>query len=325
MKDIFYLELKEKSKEISAITDETERKKGLEALAQLVDRFCGYCNTARMEGILGLEKYVDEEATDLMEKQIMRMVTMVCDGTDPEVVEQLSLARYFSLGLNGFEALIFLCSIVGTNCIIEKYNPRVVEDILLSYMPMEVEGMLECTRNLKTYDHEMEEIPASDEEVEIEKFFKGELLVGPEEKDYYLFAVTDHVLNTLGDSELNKLLSDIDRTCLIVAMKGLRGETRKRIFEALPERTALLAAKELDYLGPIRVADVAEAVDVILEYLIRMSSHGFIINPNMDIMSFFRDAYHNAKEEEKRAYEKNLREKGKLEELMKHYYENNLE
>lgn len=66
------------------------------------------------------------------------MIYLVTDGADPELVEELCLARYFSSCLDGFDALQYLIMFIGSIAIQNGEHPRLVENRFLMCIPEDV-------------------------------------------------------------------------------------------------------------------------------------------------------------------------------------------
>ncbi|MGN0339226.1 MAG: hypothetical protein ACI4D0_01895 [Lachnospira sp.] len=138
MRDIFYSELRNRNDEIRKIEASGDTDKiiqGTELLNKAVEIIIKFSNMARKGGLLVLE----ETACELEDKNgnnyLKAMIMLIVDGTEPQLVEDISAARYFSNGLNGYEGLQYLVFLVGSLAIQAGENPRVVEEKVLALLP----------------------------------------------------------------------------------------------------------------------------------------------------------------------------------------------
>lgn len=67
------------------------------------------------------------------------------------------------------------------------------------------------------------------------------------------------------DEEIQLLLRDIDNLTLAVALKGARVETAECFYRNLSLRLRRLIQEDMEYMGPVRMCDVEEAEEKIIE------------------------------------------------------------
>ncbi len=110
MKDFFYTELRNRICEI--------RTKGFgeeaETLTQLIGLIERLSNIARKDGLLYLEEEVSELEESTVNKYLKQLMGHVIDGTDPEILEEIGMARYFASPHNDYMALAYLIALDGT-------------------------------------------------------------------------------------------------------------------------------------------------------------------------------------------------------------------
>ena len=92
--------------------------------------------------------------------------------------------------------------------------------------------------------------------------FKYQWRVGYEGLQYLVFLVSvmEYLFTSIDDCSIQMILRDVDNCDLAIAMKGLSGKSRERIFNNLSERLAVMIAEDLDYMGPVRVKDVIDSI-----------------------------------------------------------------
>mgnify|MGYP003296512851 CR=1 FL=1 len=67
------------------------------------------------------------------------------------------------------------------------------------------------------------------------------------------------------DEEIQLLLRHIDTLTLSVALKGARKETAECFYRNLSVRLRYLIQEEMEYMGPVRMRDVEEVEEKIIE------------------------------------------------------------
>jgi len=82
---------------------------------------------------------------------------------------------------------------------------------------------------------------------------------------------------TLDDRAIQRTLRDVDNQDLILALKGASEEVKKRIFENMSKRQAEMVKEDMQYLGPVRLRDVEEAQQKIVNIIRKLEDAGEII------------------------------------------------
>ncbi len=88
-------------------------------------------NIARREGLLALENVVQNNNYPILLK---KLITLIIDGTDPEIVQKVSDAYMISGNYNGKECLKNILIIEGCLMIQQGVNPTLIIKILLEYL-----------------------------------------------------------------------------------------------------------------------------------------------------------------------------------------------
>ncbi len=289
MRDIFYSELRDRNDEIRKIEasgDTDKIKQGTELLNKAVEIIIKFCNMARKGGLLVLE----ETACELEDKNgnnyLKAMIMLIVDGTEPQLVEEISAARYFSNGLNGYEGLQYLVFLVGSLAIQAGENPRVIEEKVLALLPEHISS--EYRKNHDEYSIETGEKRKPEQDMSVvKKHCTGESPVKFGEDGYFLASVMEYIFTSIDDRSIQRILRDVDNCDLTIAMKGLSGKSRERIFNNLSERLAVMIAEDLDHIGPVRVKDVIESTYKIFSIIIKLINSSEIISPDEKILNGF--------------------------------------
>lgn len=82
---------------------------------------------------------------------------------------------------------------------------------------------------------------------------------------------------TLEDSAIRRVLREVDTKDLAYALKGSSEEVQKRIFKNLSKRAVEMLQEDMELLGPVRLRDVEEAQQKIVQVIRRLDETGEII------------------------------------------------
>jgi len=80
----------------------------------------------------------------------------------------------------------------------------------------------------------------------------------------------------LDDRTVMKVLRDIDQKDLALALKGTSDEVQDKIFNNMSERAATIISEEMEYAGPVRLRDVENARQNILDVIRKLEELGEI-------------------------------------------------
>lgn len=81
----------------------------------------------------------------------------------------------------------------------------------------------------------------------------------------------------LDDRSVQIILREIETRDLALALKGASEEVKQKIFKNISKRAAQLLQDELEYMGPVRLKDVEEAQQKIINVVRRLEEAGEII------------------------------------------------
>jgi len=90
-----------------------------------------------------------------------------------------------------------------------------------------------------------------------------------------LMFIFDDVV-TLSDASIQEILKEIDGKELTMALKGATDEIRGRIFGNMSKRAAEGIAEDMEYMGPVRLSEVEEAQQRIVEVIRSLEEAGTI-------------------------------------------------
>jgi len=90
-----------------------------------------------------------------------------------------------------------------------------------------------------------------------------------------MFVFEDILL--VNDKGIQSVLKEVDNDVLSLALKTASDELKNKIFKNMSERAAQLIAEDMQYMGPVRVSDVEQAQQKIVDIVRRLEDSGEII------------------------------------------------
>jgi flagellar motor switch protein FliG len=90
-----------------------------------------------------------------------------------------------------------------------------------------------------------------------------------------MFVFEDILL--VNDKGIQSVLKEIENDVLSLALKTASEELKQKIFKNMSERAAQLISEDMQYMGPVRVSDVEQAQQKIVDVVRRLEDSGEII------------------------------------------------
>ncbi|ADL07857.1 flagellar motor switch protein FliG [Thermosediminibacter oceani] len=82
---------------------------------------------------------------------------------------------------------------------------------------------------------------------------------------------------TLDNRSIQRILREVDSHDLVLALKGASDEVKNKIFANMSKRQAEMIKEDMQYLGPVRLRDVEEAQQKIVNIIRKLEDAGEII------------------------------------------------
>jgi flagellar motor switch protein FliG len=82
---------------------------------------------------------------------------------------------------------------------------------------------------------------------------------------------------TLDNRSIQRFLRDVDNNLLAIALKGATEEVQKVIYSNMSKRLAEMIREDIEYMGPVRLKDVEEAQQKIVNIIRKLEDAGEII------------------------------------------------
>gem|GEM_PF-976299 len=282
-------------KEISRVAREIREEKNAEAITSgkiavfaAIDEICKMSDLARKEGLLALEDEAYRFAETIGKLDIAsRLIMLIVDGADEEKVRQIGYASYFADDHHGYEALEHLVYVEGMLLLQEGTNPRVISEALISLLPMELREEY-CNGEHTEYINPFEPSHNKVNMQTVERLCERD---NPEVKysadEDYVYNILSYAIDELDDRAIQMWLSEITNSDLGIAMKGFSGRTRRKIFNNMSDRLAVMIAEDMEYMGPVRTSDIKDAMDTLFTKLVKLIREGMIVCPGSEVIEVF--------------------------------------
>jgi flagellar motor switch protein FliG len=82
---------------------------------------------------------------------------------------------------------------------------------------------------------------------------------------------------TLDDRSIQKVLRHVDTNDLAKALKAVDPEVQDKVFRNMSKRAAQMLKEDMEYMGPIRLKDVEEAQQKIVNTIRKLEEQGEIV------------------------------------------------
>lgn len=319
MRDLVFEEIRKCNQYIRKNCSDKDTKQDTKHLADIILKMESFSMLARKEGFLALEMALEDIDGFCQEDYFRFTFNMILDGNDPEEVEEFALCRYFADGAEGYEGLEKLIILVGALAVQNKENPRLIEERLLAMVSKEVEEVLRSAESGFELFTKTETVGnASFDKTDLERLYEGEIAAEPGSKYYYQLKITDYAITTLRDIDTQRLLRDVDNKTLAIAMIGLSGIARKKILSNMSRQLAIMIAEDMDYMGPVRRVDAAEAAEKIFYVIVKLIDMGEISSAEGEGLKIFKEIFDSSKYDEEQKMKQKKAEQ-KLQSLMANY------
>lgn len=275
-------ELKDRCNEIYLDKDNTQM---ISKVIEAYERICNFVSIGRNEGLLALEEAKDGlDSTDDAESIFYDQITLVVDGTEPVLVKIMGVNRCISANLHSYLGLIGLMYVQGSLMIQAGDTMFVVEQMLKSMMPKFIVEQLrkaECEKVASKVTVTVKDIVAD--------LCKGDTEIN--DNDHSVACETSKTLLMLSDKDIQRLLKEINESTLSMAMKGLPGKVRARVFENMSPRLSIMLAERISYMGPVPMKYVEEDCVSMMKTLLKLHDNGEILDYDFSILKVVIDMY----------------------------------
>lgn len=213
---------------------------------------------ARKEGLLLLDQALDDAAEDTGLSILSVGIDYITGGKDFDLTAEMLAAQYWTKKPQGMEALANYICIRGLVEILNgEHSPYNLELLLKSFLTEE------CKAGYESYKAERYPEPVPDTP-------KEKL-----EKTYVKFGAMGSLLrNTLEEKlahvpeqTIKEAIQEMrdDESPLFLAVKGLSTAGREKLFSCMSETRVDSICEDIEYMGPVRAADIEDAFVWLIE------------------------------------------------------------
>ncbi|MFZ5648337.1 MAG: flagellar motor switch protein FliG [Bacillota bacterium] len=161
--------------------------------------------------------------------------------------------------------------------IIDRIAPEVikeVENVLERKMSMIVPHQDQNVGGIKTLVNILNRVDRSTEKTILEELETNDPELADEIRK--LMFVFEDIIK-LHDVAIQRVLREVDQKDLAKAMRGSNEEVANRIYKNMSKRAADMLREEIQFMGPVRLRDVEEAQQKIVQIIRRLDEAGEII------------------------------------------------
>ncbi len=318
----YYSELRHISEQINALQiSDAEHKSMQQKLINAVETIAKLSNIATKEGLLALEEAgIKLNNSHPMGKELSKMVTLVVDGTEPVLVEELLINKYIMHGYTDYNALTALIYIKGITSIQAGENLIITNERLLAMLPVSItEQAWQCLDDLR---HTFTDMPDADPR---EVFCEAKnIKLSPDEDEYFAAKLLDYAFSRWDDRCIQRILRDVENRDLARLIAISSGKTNQRIFDNLSERLGKMIAEDAIYLNNLSITKNGDAAYRILCTCIKLLNVGEIAARGIDgaeleIFTKMHELFLADFEKRKQIKEENRQQKNELAELFREY------
>jgi hypothetical protein len=232
---------------------------------------------ARKEGLLAVEDTYCSSDTGTVIDSIKYGIINMVDGTCPEILVEIMSNEYFASKYKGNQALKQYILIRGVLAVQSGMNPRMIEELLFSLLPLEIQQ-----QSKKELEYSREKRFAEHNEEIIDKYKDWTSLAIFDDELYELVNKVDDRLLKLSDWAIQRLLREIDFTHIVKCLIYSSEDVRQHLLNNMSKRLGLLLLGDMfnavENTG-LDVADDIKSMQKILSTLDKLVSLGEIDIP----------------------------------------------
>jgi flagellar motor switch protein FliG len=161
--------------------------------------------------------------------------------------------------------------------LMERTSPEIVKEVeavLESKLSSLMDQDFTTVGGVKTLVDILNRVDRSTEKIILETMEKDDQELA-EEVRKRLFVFED-IIN-LDDTSIRRILREVDTKDLALAIKGSSQDVANRIYKNMSQRAGEMLKEDIEFLGPIRLRDVEEAQQRIVQTIRRLDEAGEIV------------------------------------------------
>ena len=220
-----------------------EKRECLSLVSELID----LSKVARRNGLLSLVPYAEKNSSFLLRKGLQ----LVVDGVSPQITREVIESYILSGNYSGKQLLERCIILEGVAAIQQGLHPKVAKEVLLSFLGEE---------SYAIFEKKFENRNKDSLEIYLKKLEDSGGSPGKQSR-------LDHILLKLDDDEIEQFLMEINTADLAKGIKGLDGQTQKKLFSSLPRKAASALREVIDDLDSLEESEIKAAQEIALNII----------------------------------------------------------
>jgi hypothetical protein len=220
-----------------------EKRECLSLVSELID----LSKVARRNGLLSLVPYAEKNSSFLLRKGLQ----LIVDGVSPQITREVIESYILSGNYSGKQLLERCIILEGVAAIQKGLHPKVAKELLLSFLGEESYAIFE-----KKFENRNEDTL----EMYLQKLEDSGGSPGKQSR-------LDHILLKLDDDEIEQFLMEINTADLAKGIKGLDGQTQKKLFSSLPRKAASALREVIDDQDSLEESEIKAAQEIALNII----------------------------------------------------------
>jgi flagellar motor switch protein FliG len=250
---------------------------GMEYAQQLLEKILGPSKAydvlekvkmlTQVKGFAMLKKADAQQLASFLQKEHPQTIALILSNLSPEQTAQV---------LNEFEDM-FRNDVLYRISTLGKVSPALlkeIEEAMETISETEISQNLSLMGGAKSVATILNKLSTATSKAVLEYIeHKEESLANEIKRLMFLFEDIVHI----DDRGIQRLLREIDKKDLALALKVAEDSLKEKIFKNMSERAQEMLKEELQYLGPVRLKDVEAAQTRIVEIVKQLEESGEII------------------------------------------------
>jgi flagellar motor switch protein FliG len=150
---------------------------------------------------------------------------------------------------------------------------RTIDKIAVSLFDKSEAGYHGYDKNAKTYCDTINSLDLKGESWVFAKVISENTQYSPEA----FLPLKFDILLTFDDRAIQKILREVDSQDIAKALKDKNEAVQDKIFKNMSKRAAQMLKEDMEYMGPVRITDVKEAQNKVLDIIRRLEQSGEIV------------------------------------------------
>ena len=284
----FYEEIRKCSSEVREQRESGDVGELDHQVIQTIRQMVALDNIGRREGLLALAEAVTELPVEYPEvKYLKKMMNLVIEGSDPDLVEERALTKYYASGMFGYEGLQYLMLLDGVLAIQARTNPRILEEKLKAYLPADMEELYALYEGDDAIAREVKS-----DQILLEEFKESSYQWQIGDYGYFVAKLLYYALEEMRDHEVQRVLMEVNNGDLELMLKAAPSMVKEKILHNVSAEIGKMILCDIQVMGGVRICNIGEANSKFLCKIIKLYQEGEIVG---DKFEFIKTLYEENK------------------------------